>query len=126
MEKTIPIKNQMNGVFIHVSNLAASAKWYCDLIGADFDKSNAVSPVFNIPVNGTTSLTLDDHSFDPGFAFQPSKGPVFNFYAPEIDAAYEYAKEKGIEIAREIEWAGDTAWFNIKDPDGNIIMIANC
>lgn len=30
MNKTIPIKNQMNGVFVHVSNLRVSVKWYAD------------------------------------------------------------------------------------------------
>jgi hypothetical protein len=84
------------------------------------------SPVYNIPVVGTTSLTLDDHAFDPEFLHNTSICPLFNLYAPDIEEAYHYIKNKGIQIVREIEWVDETAWFNIADPDGNVMMICNC
>ncbi|MCH1627156.1 VOC family protein [Ferdinandcohnia quinoae] len=121
-----PIKNQMNGVFVHVSNLKSSAKWYSTLLGLDINLDEIKSPVYNIPITGTTSLTLDDHTFDPGFTHHTSKSPIFNFYAPDIESAFHYIKSLGIEIVREIEWVEHTAWFNIKDPDGNVLMICNC
>lgn len=37
MEKTIPIKNQMNGIFVHVTDLKRSAQWYSDLVGLSID-----------------------------------------------------------------------------------------
>ncbi|MEC5425861.1 VOC family protein [Virgibacillus sp. C22-A2] len=126
MEKILPIKNQMNGVFVHVISLKESAKWYSDLLGLDIDLDQVASPVYNIPLVGTTSLTLDDHTFDPEFNHNVSTNPIFNLYAPKIEEAYKYVKGKGIEIVREIERVGDTAWFNIKDPDGNVVMICNC
>ncbi|MBO0992874.1 VOC family protein [Bacillus sp. SD088] len=125
MEKTA-IKNQMNSVFVHVTNLKASTKWYCELLALQVDLDKVESPVFNVPVVGTTSLTLDDHAFDPDFQHKPSLSPIFNFYASDIDEAYYWVEEKDIEIVREIERAGGTAWFNIKDPDGNIVMICDC
>lgn len=126
MQKTVPIYNQMNGVFIHVTNLNVSAKWYCDLLGIEVDLEKVKSPVFNVPVTGTTSLTLDDHSFDPTFQHYISPNPIFNFYTTNIEEAYRYVLEKGIKIVREIERVGNTAWFNIKDPDGNVVMVCNC
>ncbi|MFD1206027.1 MULTISPECIES: VOC family protein [Sporosarcina] len=126
MNKTTPIKNQMNGVFIHVSDLKASAQWYSDLLGLDLDIEKVVSPVYNLPIIGTTSLTLDDHTFDLHFKHTVSPSPIFNLYAPEIEQAYQYVKDKGIQIVREIEWVEETAWFNIKDIDGNVVMICNC
>ncbi|MEA3320783.1 MAG: VOC family protein [Bacillota bacterium] len=126
MQKTLPIKNQMNGVFIHVSNLKKSAKWYSNLLGLDLNPDLVQSPVYNIPLVGSSSLTLDDHTFDPGFKHVPSSAPLFNFYAPDIDEAYQYIQSKGIEVTREIERVEDTAWFNIKDPDGNVVMVCNC
>ncbi|KZZ83279.1 VOC family protein [Bacillus sp. SJS] len=122
----VPIKNQMNGVFVHVKNLKASVAWYFDLLGQEADLDKVHSPVCNIPINGTTSLTLDDHSFDAQFKESISGNPIFNLYAPEIEEAYAFVKNKEIKIVRELEWAGETAWFNIQDPDGNVIMIANC
>ncbi|KPB05327.1 VOC family protein [Bacillus sp. CHD6a] len=126
MQKTLPIKNQMNGVFIHVSNLKQSAKWYSDLLGLDLNPDSVQSPVYNIPLVGSSSLTLDNHTFDPGFKHVPSNAPLFNFYAPDINEAYQYIQSKSIVVTREIEWVGDTAWFNIKDPDGNVVMVCNC
>lgn len=123
---TRPIQNQMNGVFVHVSNLKASAKWYSDLVGIEWNGDTIFSPVFNLPISGTTSLTLDDHSFDPHFQPVISPNPLFNLYAPNIEEAYQYVGSKGIVVVREIEWVGETAWFNIKDPDGNVVMICNC
>ncbi|QGS69284.1 VOC family protein [Oceanobacillus sp. 143] len=116
----------MNSVFIHVTNLKKAAKWYSDLLGLQVDLNKVVSPVFNVPIRGTTSLTLDDHTFDPSFEHNVSSSPIFNLYAPNIDEAYKYIKDKDITIVREIEIVGDTAWFNIKDPDGNVVMICNC
>lgn len=116
----------MNGVFVHVTNLKVAVKWYSDLLGQDVDIENVVSPVYNIPLVGTTSLTLDDHSFDPDFQHHISPSPIFNLYAPNIEEAYQYIKDKDIEIVREIERVDDTAWFNIKDPFGNVVMICNC
>ncbi|QUW21940.1 VOC family protein [Sporosarcina sp. Marseille-Q4063] len=126
MDKTIPIKNQMNGVFVHVSNLKISVKWYSDLLDLDIDLEEVDSPVHNIPLTGTTSLTLDDHTFDPNFKHNTSPSPIFNLFAPKIEEAYQYIQDKGIPIVREIESVGETAWFNIKDPDGNVVMICNC
>lgn len=116
----------MNGVFVHVTNLKESVKWYSDLLGLDVDLEKIASPVYNIPITGSTSLTLDDHTFDPAFKYHVSPNPIFNLFAPEIEEAYKYIKAKNIEVVREIEWVDNTAWFNIKDPDGNVVMICNC
>lgn len=37
-----------------------------------------------------------------------------------IERAYQYAKESGIDILTNIQ---NNQWFNIKDPDGNVLMI---
>lgn len=103
MGKNLPIQNQMNCVFIHVTDLKAAVKWYADLLGLEVDIDKVTSPVYNIPVVGTTSLTLDDHTFDYGFKREISSGPIFNFYAANIDEAYQYVKDRGIGIVREIE-----------------------
>lgn len=126
MGHTLPIKNQMNSVFVHVTNLKVSAKWYSDLLGLPVDIDKVVSPVFNVPLDGSTSLTLDDHIYDPNFTHMDSPNPIFNLYAPDIEEAYQYIVDKRIEIVREIERVDDTAWFNITDPDGNVVMVCNC
>lgn len=45
-----PVARKVNNVFIHVSNLKESAKWYCDLLGIPLVTDEVQSPVHNIPV----------------------------------------------------------------------------
>ncbi|GAK11132.1 VOC family protein [Geomicrobium sp. JCM 19039] len=123
---TLPIRNEINSIFVHVKDLNASAVWYSDLVGVKLNVSHVESPVHNVPVRGTTSLTLDDHRFDPNFHYEATTQPLFNLYAPNIQDAYNDIQNKGIRVVREIEHVGETAWFNIEDPDGNVIMICNC
>lgn len=120
-----PIVNKINNVFIHVSNLEKSVEWYSDLLAMPFNKDNVISPVYNIPLTSETGLTLDDHTFDPGFQLRSSEHVLFNFFVKDIDEAYKFVINKGITIVREIERIGDFAYFNFKDPDGNILMICN-
>lgn len=125
--KGTPIKNEVCGVFIHVTNLKKSVEWYSNLLGFDVDIDQVQSPVFNLPINGPTGVTLDDHTFDPNFVHQPSPNPIFNFRVDDIDLAYTFIKESGIEIVREIERIGEHfAWFNFVDPDGNVLMACTC
>jgi predicted enzyme related to lactoylglutathione lyase len=121
-----PIQSHINNVFVHVSNLKESVEWYMRLLGITIEMDKVQSPVHNIPVTGQTGLSLDDHTFDPSFHRSPGSGPMFNLYARDINAAYADIKEKSIKIIREIEWHGEVAWFNVEDPDGNVVMICNC
>lgn len=118
-----PIKSKMGGVFIHVTDLKKSVEWYANILGFKPDFEKLQSPVYNIPITGTTSLTLDDHAFDPTFIHRTSLSPIFNFLVDDIDVAYDFIKSNNIEIVREIERVAENfAWFNFKDPDGNVIM----
>ncbi|MGG2074141.1 VOC family protein [Lysinibacillus irui] len=120
-----PLTKKVNNVFIHVRDLHQSAEWYSQLLGLPYSQEKVVSPVYNLPVTSETGITLDDHTFDPGFKLQPSKHVLFNFYTNNINDAYQYIKDKGIPIVREIERFDDFAYFNIQDLDGNILMICD-
>lgn len=120
-----PIESKVNNVFIHVSDLKKSVQWYCNLLGIVVNEQEIASPVHNIPVASETGLTLDDHTFDPGFQLCPSQHVLFNFHVNDIDEAYSFVTNKGISIVKDIERIGDFAYFNFQDPDGNVLMICN-
>ncbi len=122
-----PVKNQIGTVFIHVKDLKKSVEWYSNIIGFEYDRSSVESPVYNIPIDGATGLTLDDHKFDENFTHKPSSNPICNLLVEDIDEAYHFMKNNNLEIVREIERIGeDFAWFNFADPDGNVLMACTC
>lgn len=114
---------KIHAVFVHTKNLKRAAEWYSDLLGLPFDSSKVESPVYNMPLTGEVYMTLDDHAFDPDYQFGPVRTPVFNFCSSDLAKSYQWVKEKGIMIVRDIEKHGDFGWFNIEDPDKNVVMI---
>lgn len=54
-----PIMNKMNTIFVHVSDLERSVKWYAELLGQEYDLTAVERPVYNIKIADHTGLTLD-------------------------------------------------------------------
>ncbi|WP_371811515.1 VOC family protein [Sporosarcina sp. Te-1] len=46
-------------------------------------------------------------------------------FVEDIDDAYRFIQAHDIQVTRKIERIGDFAYFNFKDPDGNVLMICN-
>lgn len=117
------VEPKVHAVFIHVRDLKKSAQWYSRLLGLPFDASKVESPVYNLPVEGDTYVTLDDHQFDPEFTIHPFKNPAFNFYSKDLLTTLSWVKEEDIPITRRLETVEGFGWFQISDPDGNVVMI---
>lgn len=118
-----PIHNQINTIFVHVSDLENSVKWYSQLLGQEFNKANVSRPVHNMRINDHTGLTIDAGPQGELKEFKPLPYPLFNFHTDDIDAAYDYVSEMNIQIESEIVRFDDFSFFVIIDPDGNQIMI---
>ncbi len=119
-----PIKNQINTIFIHVSDLQSSVQWYCQLLGQKVDITKVAKPVHQIRINAHTGLTLDAGApSDVPKTIQPSKYPLFNFHTDDIDNAFAFVQSLGYKIEADIIHFSDLSYFTISDPDQNIIMI---
>ncbi len=118
-----PISNQINTVFVHVRHLKESVKWYSELLHQSADLAEVSDPVYNMTMNHMTGLTLD--AGPPGVMKEvtPANHPLFNLHTDNIDESYEYVKELGMHIESDLTRFDDFSFFNISDPDGNIIMI---
>ncbi|AOZ91006.1 VOC family protein [Paenibacillus crassostreae] len=114
---TSPIKNLINGVFIPVSNIESARDWYCNLLNLPNDGEIFFGHIYVLSMQGKTNIVLDSQIYSPDNVF---KIPSVQLATDDIEKSYEYIKSMNIELITEIE---NGHWFNIKDPDGNILMI---
>jgi len=112
-----PIQNQIKGVFIPVSNIENARDWYCNLLGLSTDGEIFVGHIYVLPMQGGTNIVLDSKIFSPENVY---KIPVIQLATDDIEKSYEYMKSLHAEIVTEIQ---NGHWFNVKDPDGNVLMI---
>ncbi len=117
-----PIVNKMNTVFVHVEDLKKSAEWYCKLLGQKVTEP-VENPVYNMKMNGATGLTLDAGPCGKRKRPQAGPYPLFNLYTEDIHEAYSWMESEGFSVGQEITHFDDFSFFNVKDPDGHIIMI---
>ncbi|WP_421385289.1 VOC family protein [Bacillus salacetis] len=118
-----PIVNQINTIFVHVSDLKRSVQWYSELLGHEYDLETVSDPVYNIEIIHFTGLTLDAGPERVTKRKVASGYPLFNFHTEDITAAFSFCEKMGYEIDSEIANFEDFSFFTIKDPDGNVIMI---
>lgn len=118
-----PVFNKMNTVFIHVSNLKSSVKWYSELLSQEYKMSEVKNPVYNLKIDGETGLTLDAGPEGTEKQIVASLHPIFNFHTEDIKEAYEFVKKLDYTIDSLITSFEDFSFFTIKDPDGHVVMI---
>ncbi len=122
-----PIHNRVDTIFVHVTDLEKSIRWYSELFGIELKEGEHKGPIYTFNMgDGRPGITLDNHCFDSNYEFIPSNQPLFNLSTTDIYAAYEHVKKIGGEIVTEIEVFPDLSDFTFKDPDGNIIMVCTC
>ncbi|WP_172840458.1 GNAT family N-acetyltransferase [Virgibacillus phasianinus] len=118
-----PIKNQINTIFVHVTDLAKSVEWYTKLLGQGYTGTEVSDPVYNLKINDHTGLTVDAGLKGEVKTIIPSPYPLFNFHTADINTSYEFVENTGFQIDSDIVEFDDFAFFTVKDPDNHIIMI---
>ncbi|WP_062046505.1 VOC family protein [Bacillus sp. JCM 19034] len=117
---SFPIKRRIGTVFIPVKDIKSSRDWYCHLLGLSPTDEILFDHLYVIPLETGTNLVLDSKIYNEA---NIKDIPLFHFNTDSINEAYDYVKAQGIHFVTEIE---NEQWFNIKDPDGNVIMICEC
>lgn len=114
-----PILKQIGTIFIPVSNIEQARDWYCDILGLKADKEIQFGHLYVIPLHGT-GIVLDSKIYEKDKVF---KTPAFHFDTKNIKEAFQFMKNKEVNVITEIE---HDHYFNFKDPDGNMLMICQC
>ena len=115
-----PIEQAVGAIFVPVSNLERSRDWYCGLLGIPADGEILNGHLYIVPLQNGPGLVLDSKIFSKHTVHE---APLFHFNTQNVQGAYDYVVEKGLNVHSEIEF---DHFFNVKDPDGNVIMICKC
>jgi catechol 2,3-dioxygenase-like lactoylglutathione lyase family enzyme len=113
-----PIKREIGTVFIPVRDIEAARAWYCDLLGLENLPEILFGHICVIPMIDGSGLVLDSKDF----VGPHDHKPVFHLNSDDIPAAFAYMREKGVVLVGEITHG---AFFNFRDLDGNLLMVAN-
>ncbi|WP_433620158.1 VOC family protein [Paenibacillus cellulositrophicus] len=118
----IPFENRIASVFVHVTNLRQSAEWYSRLLGLPIKEERLNGgPVYWFDFQGT-HLILDSNSGNrQNPDWREDMMPRMMFPAKDIDAAYLFIRKQGTPLS-EPERHGPMAYFNFRDPEGNVQM----
>lgn len=121
-KKQLPIENRVASLFVHVTDLPRAADWYNQLLGLPLREERLNGgPVYWFDFPGT-GLVLDSDSFNranPEWSINNS--PRIMFAVSDIDEAYSYLMDKA-NVLFEPERHGSMAYFNFRDPEGNVQM----
>jgi catechol 2,3-dioxygenase-like lactoylglutathione lyase family enzyme len=113
-----PIKREIGAVFLPVRDIEASRAWYCDLLGLEGIPDIEFGHICVIPMVDGSGFVLDSK----GFVSPRDDKPAFHFNSNDLPAAHAYMQAKGVALEGEIT---DGIFFNFRDPDGNLLMVAN-
>lgn len=120
-----PIVPKLSAVFVHVSDLHRAVEFYTQLLGLPYDPAaNYGNGIYLIELENGADLLLDaNHSqhAQPSSVFPMHANCMFA--ASDIDAAHAWLIAREIEIVTEPYRDANVAFFNFKDPDGNIQML---
>lgn len=111
-----PILKQIGTIFIPVSDIEKARDWYCDILGLKVKDEIQFGHLYVIPLDGT-NIVLDSKIYSEEKIF---RAPAFHFNTNNIEEAFQYMENKGVNLITEIE---HNHYFNFKDPDGNILMV---
>jgi catechol 2,3-dioxygenase-like lactoylglutathione lyase family enzyme len=110
------LKTALNHVRANVADLERSVQWYTEVLGLEIE--------FSYPPDGSKPTYIQfKRSEGAIFSIMVAEpiGGRFNFYVADVDAAWNFLKDK----AQVIEPLFDTPWgtrkFTLRDPDGNQI-----
>ncbi|GAA0338248.1 hypothetical protein GCM10008967_30640 [Bacillus carboniphilus] len=109
------------GIFIPVSNLKVSTKWYQEMFG--FEILHPDEPEANIMKMGDGTvvfcLVKSTDIIQPAFPKNNySVDHYFNFHSSNVEKSYQNFQSKGANVSEIHEFDGMKG-FSLFDPDGN-------
>ncbi|MFC5530080.1 VOC family protein [Cohnella yongneupensis] len=118
-----PILNKFGGIFLNVSDIARATRFHYDVLGLPVpdNKGQEDESIHVLPTSRGTQILLDNNRYRNGEDYEA----LFMLLTLDVEAAKAYLAKNGVDIFTDIERHGELAFFTVKDPDDNVIMICN-
>lgn len=120
-----PIEARLPAVFVHVADIQPAAEFYGRILGLPPESgTDFQNGIFVYRLNNGVDLILDaSHAAEITTAAPFHLHATCMFATTDIDAAYRFMQENGVELVTEIFRDPAVSFFNFKDPDGNLQMV---
>lgn len=116
-----PIMNRIGSVFINITNMNQAIQFHSSVLGLPYSETGPDESIYDLPMENGCGVLLDDNRFRHGEDYKT----LFMFITQDVDASKTYLEANDVEVFTDIERYGNLAFFTVKDPDHNIIMICS-
>jgi predicted enzyme related to lactoylglutathione lyase len=118
-----PILNRIGGIFLHVTDMNRAIRFHSEVLGLPYREvgSGQEDSIYDLQMRSGTGVLLDGNRFRQGDDY----GALFMLVTPDVEGSKVYLESKGVPVFTDIERHGELAFFTVKDPDGNVIMICS-
>jgi predicted enzyme related to lactoylglutathione lyase len=114
-----PIQRRVGQVFIPVSDMASSIRWYAALLGFEPGGASHGGTIFDVPTDGETRISLDANRPNVDRAGPPR---LF-FWTDDLAASIAHLHRLGVTVTSDVEDIGSVHFVQFVDPDGNALMV---
>ncbi len=119
-----PILNQIGGIFLNITDMNRAIRFHSRVLGLPYheDESGQENSIYDLKTESGAGVLLDNNRFKQGDDYET----LFMLLTHDVDASKAYLELNGVSVFTDIERHGDQlAFFTVKDPDGNVIMICS-
>jgi predicted enzyme related to lactoylglutathione lyase len=117
-----PILNRIGGIFLNVTDMNRAIRFHSEVLGLPYQEvgPGQENSIYGLQMK-SGSLLLDDNRFRQGDDYET----LFMLVTPDVDSSKAYLESNGVQVFTDIERHGEMAFFTVKDPDDNVIMICS-
>jgi len=119
-EDSCPIRARIGSIFINVTDMGRAIRFHSELLSLPYDaEDGGEDSIYGLQMKAGSGILLDNNRFKQGDDYHT----LFMLLTGDIYASKQYLASMGVETFTDIEEYGELAFFTVKDPDGNVIMI---
>jgi predicted enzyme related to lactoylglutathione lyase len=118
-----PILNRIGGIFLNVTDMNRAIRFHSQVLALPYHEvgPGQENSIYGLQMKSGSGVLLDDNRFRHGEDYET----LFMFDTRDVDASKAYLESHGVPVFADMERHGEMAFFTLKDPDGNVVMICS-